>query len=391
MKKLIGVAIVALFLFSFMPAVSSIDGSVEYSENGGGDKVPIEILAIWETNTESYLDDDYTTYGCQIDPPLAYDCYSHVWVYVAVLDQNEPLVVTDEDQVKIDISWPLNNLDGREDLGWGGQAADNLEPVCFATWEEFEAADDIDSGLNAPFICYYNQANDGGTFDGFDYVEWQYFESNVIFFRAQYDLYYHDPAGWYDAEVTIQAHNTDTQVNYFEYVYALSIDPDFSSVDWGYEWELNTWFAEDGDWFWGSEEPTVRNVGNWDTHLGCHFTSGDFQEDKVLFDIRAGDSHPDSEKYNPTYSQANGIDGMEPCNWDYYPIPIDNDFWLGEDTDYDDVLLKCHTMKLDFYLFVIEWNDGVGEYNFEIDLFVWDPEWQPVPGYPCGEPPNYQG
>ena len=388
MKKLIGIFIVALFLFSFMPSVSSINGTIEYSENGGEDKVPIEILAIWETNGDYYLDDDYYSPGCQIDPPLEYGCYTDAWVYVAVLDQNEPLVVTDTDQVKIDISWPDNNLDGREDLGWGGQAANNLEPVYFATWEEFEDANDIDSGANWPFICYYNQAHDGGTYDGFDYVEWQYFESNVIFFKAEYDFYYHDPAGWYDAEVTVQAHNTDTQMNYFEYVYALSIDPDFSTVDWGYEWELNTWFAEDGDWFWGSEAPTVRNVGNWDTQLGCHFTAGDFEEDKVLFDIRAGDSNDESDRYNPTYSEENDIDGMEPCNWYYYPIPIDNDYWLGEDTNYDNVLLKCHTMKLDFYMFVIEWNDGTGVYNFDIDLSVWDPEWQPAPGYPC---PDYEG
>jgi hypothetical protein len=380
MKKLIGVAIVALFLFSFIPSVSSINGTIEYNENGGDDKVPIEILAIWETNGDYELDDDYYSPGCQIDPPLTYDCYTDVWVYVAVLDQNEPLVVTDEDQVKIDISWPQNNL--REDLGWGGEAADNLEPVQFATWEEYEAAHAIDNGANWPFICYYNQANDGGTFDGFEYVEWQYFESNVIFFKARHDLYYHDPAGWYDAEVTVQAHNTDTQMNYFEYVYVLGIDPDFTTVDWGYEWELNTWFAEDGDWFWGSEEPTVRNVGNWDAELGIHFTSGDFQQDKVLFDIRAGDSNSESEKYNPTLSEMWAIDGIVPCSV-YAPIPIDNDYWLGEGTNYDDVLLKCHTMKLDFYMFVIEWNDGVGQYNFDIDLSVWDPEWQPAPGYPC--------
>jgi hypothetical protein len=381
MKKiLLGIIITSLFLAIIPPSISGINGSIEYSENGGEDKVPIEILAIWETNGDYELDDDYYSPGCQIDPPLTYDCYTDVWVYVAVLDQNEPLVVTDEDQVKIDISWPQNNL--REDLGWGGEAADNLEPVQFATWEEYEVAHAIDNGANWPFICYYNQANDGGTFDGFEYVDWQYFESNVIFFKARHDLYYHDPAGWYDAEVTVQAHNTNTEKNCFEYVYVLGIDPDFSTVNWGYEWELNTWFAEDGDWFWGSEEPTVRNVGNWDTELGIHFTSGDFQEDKVLFDIRAGDSHPDSEKYNPTLSEMWAIDGLEPCN-KYYPIPIDNDYWLGEGTNYDDVLLKCHTMKLDFYMFVIEWNDGVGVYNFDIDLSIWDPEWQPAPGYPC--------
>jgi hypothetical protein len=385
MKKLIGVAIVVLFVVSFMPSGSSLNGSIEYNADGGGTTIPIKILAIWETNGDYSLDDDHYSPGCQIDPPLAYDCYSDVWVYVAVLDLNEPQEVTDTDQVKIDISWPQNGH--REELGIGGQAANNLEPVYFATWGEYADADAIDSGSNWPFICYYNQANDGEDLDGYEYIEWQYYESNVLFFRAQYDLYYHDPAGWYDAEVTIQADTYDYQMNYFEYVYALSIDPDFDYVDWGEEYELNTWFAKDGNWYWNDCEdppyPTVRNVGNWDTQLGCHFTSGDFEEDKVMFDIRAGDSHPDSDRYNPTYCEWNGIEGMIPCNWDYYPIPIDNDYWLGEGTNYDDVLLKCHTMKLDFYINIIEWNDGPGVYTFTIDLFTWDPEWQPAPGYPC--------
>jgi hypothetical protein len=390
MKKLIGIAIVALFLISFMPAVSSsIDGSIEYNANGGGTSIPIKILAIWETNGDYSLDDDYYSPGCQIDPPLEYNSYSDVWVYVAVLDLNEPLEVTDTDQVKIDISWPDNDIYDRPELGDGSKAADNLEPVYFATWAEYEDADGIDGGSNWPFICYYNQANDGEDLDGFDYVEWQYFESNVIFFKAQYDLYYHDPAGWYDAEVTIQAGTYDEQMNYFEYVYALSIDPDFTYVNWGAEYQLNTWFAKDGNWNWNDNEnppyPTIRNVGNWDTELGCHFSAGDFDQDKVLFDIRAGDSNPESDKYNPTYCEENSIDGMVPCNWNYYPIPINNDPWLSLEDNYNDVLLKCHLMKLDFYIYIIEWNDGPGVYNFGIDLFCSDPEWQPAPGYPCPE------
>jgi hypothetical protein len=154
MKKLIGIAIVALFLISFMPAVSSsIDGSIEYNANGGGTSIPIKILAIWETNGDYSLDDDYYSPGCQIDPPLEYNSYSDVWVYVAVLDLNEPLEVTDTDQVKIDISWPDNDIYDRPELGDGSKAADNLEPVYFATWAEYEDADGIDGGSNWPFIC----------------------------------------------------------------------------------------------------------------------------------------------------------------------------------------------------------------------------------------------
>jgi hypothetical protein len=390
MKKLLGIAIVALFLVSFMPNVSSIDGTIEYNATGGDTSIPIKILAIWETNGQSWLDDDTYSPGCQIDPPLVYGDYVDVWVYVAVLDLNDPHVVTDTDQIKIDLSWPDNDIPGRPDLGDGSNCVDNLEPVFEATWDEYAAAHAIDGGSNWPFICYYNQANDFEDPDGYDYVHWQYFESNVKFFKAKHQLYYHDPAGWYDVEITVQANTYDVQLNYFEYVYTLSIDPDFTYVDWGAEFELNTWFAKDGNWFWNDAEnppyPTVRNVGNWDTELGCHFDSGDFQWDKVLFDLRAGDSHPDSERYNPSYCEANVIEGMVPSST-YHPIPINNDYWLGFDTDSDDVLLKCHTIKLDFYIFIIEWNAGPGMYNFDIDLYTFDPPWQPAYGHPC---PDYE-
>ena len=393
MKKILGILILASMVIAVVPtSIGGMSGSIEYNSDGSGNTVPIKILAIWETNGDSSLDDDYFSPGCQIDPPLTYESYTDVWVYVAVLDLNEPLEITDTDQVKIDISWPANDIADRPDLGDGSECVDNLEPVYFATWQEYLAADTIDSGANNPFICYYNQANDEEGLDGYDYLEWMYFESNVIIFRAKHDLYYHDPAGWYDVEVTIQASTIDTQLNYFEYVYAISVDPDFTYVDWGPEYQLNTWFAKDGNWIWDENEeepyPTIVNVGNWDTHLGCHFTSGDFQQDKVLFDVRAGDSNPESQKYNPTYCEENGIDGMVPCNWNYYPIPIDNDFWLGPDTNYDDVLLKCHLMKLDFYIRIIEWNKGPGVYNFDIDLFTWDPPWQPAPGFPCPQEPE---
>jgi hypothetical protein len=173
MKKSIGVLIAVMFLVSLMPAVSSIDGTINYNPDGGGNTIPVKILAIWETNGDDYtLDDDYYSPGCQIDPPLEYNAYSEVWVYVAVLDLNDPMEITDTDQIKIDISWPENYIDNREDLGIGGKAWDNLEPVYFATWAEYEMADSIDYGSNWPFICYYNQANDEEYPDGYEYIHW---------------------------------------------------------------------------------------------------------------------------------------------------------------------------------------------------------------------------
>ena len=390
MKKTLAIIVTAaMLLVAVPPAVCSddgIEGSITYNPGGGGNVDPVKILAIWETKSGGTydLDDDPYSPGCQIDPPICYDAYSTVWVYVAVLDPDDDIEYTT--QIKIDISWPDNDISGRPELGDGSKAADNLEPVYEATWEEYEAADAIDSGSNWPFICYYNEANDDDYPDGYYYVEWQWAESNVKFFKAKYDLYYHDPAGWYDAEVTIQASYTDFQYNYFEYVYCLGIIPDFDYIDWGGEHELHEWHAYDGNWCMGFEEPplpTIGNIGNWDTQLGCHFSNGDFNINDVLFDWRAGDSNPESDYYNPTYSEENDIDGMIPCVWTYYPLPIDNDPWLGYDTDYDDVLLKCHYIKLDFYIYIIQWTNGPGPYYFDIDIYYKDPAWQPADGYPC--------
>jgi hypothetical protein len=374
-------------LVALLPAVSSNDsimGSINYNP-GGGNVEPIKILAIWETNGEYWLDDDQYTEGCQIDPPMEYGQYTDVWVYVAIYDPDDDIQYNT--QIKIDISWPDNQIVDRPDLGDGSKAADNLEPVLDATWAEYYAAHSIDYGYNHPFICYYNEANDGQSPDYYDYVYWQYYENNVKFKKAKYELYYHDPAGWYDAEVTIQGSWTDFQYNYFNYVYALSLDPDFDYVDWGGEHELMMWHAYDGNWDWDDTEdpplPTIRNVGTWDTEIGCHFSNGDFNPNDVLFDIRAGDSNPESMYYNPTYSEENGIPGMIPCIWTYYPIPIDNDPWLGNDNGYDDVLLKCHSIKLDFYIKVLQWTNGQGYYNFEIDMYPMSPPWQPVYVGPC--------
>jgi hypothetical protein len=387
-KSLVAISITILLLISVLPVISAngddgMSGNITYAP-GGGNVEPIKILAIWETNGESYLDDDYYSPGCQIDPPMHWDWYSTVWVYLAVYDPDDDIQYNQ--QIKVDISWPDNDLSGRPDLGDGSKAFDNLEPVLDATWAEYAAADAIDYGCNSPFICYYNYANDEEYPDGYDYVYWQYYESNVKFFKAKYEPYYHDPAGWYDAEVTVQGSWTDFQMNYFEYVYCLGFQTDFEHIDWGNEHLLNVWHAYDGNWDWDFPPivlPTIKNIGNWDTVLGCHFSAGDFNVNDVLFDWRAGDSNPESPKYNPTYSEENGIAGMVPCNWNYWPLPIDNDFWLGEDTNYDDVLLKCHKLKLDFYIKVLQWTNGPGEYSWCIDIYTGNPSWQPEPGYPC--------
>ena len=389
-RSFVTISIITMLMISILPAISTSGdktGEITYNPGGGGNVDPIKILAIWETNGESYLDDDTTSPGCQVDPPMEWNQDSTVCVYVAVLDEDDDIL--DTDQIKIDIYYPDNGISDRPDLGDGTKVVDNLEPVVVATWAEYMAAHSLDYGSNSPFICYYNQANDGLDKEKYDYVNWTYFESNVKLFRACYDLYYHDPAGWYKADVTIQGSYVDSQHNFFEYVYSLGAHTDFDVVDWGLEHQLNVWHAVDGNWDWdfGSDvPPTIKNVGNWDAELGFHFTNGDFNANDVRFDVRAGDSNPESDYYCPTYCEVNGIDGMVPCNWNYYPLPVNNYPWLSSDY-YDDVLLKCHKMKLDFYICVLQWTNGPGPYSFGIDIFCEDPSWQPAAGFPC---PNGQ-
>jgi len=174
MKKILVILIIATMALSTIPpTVGGIDGSITYNPNNGN-VAPVKILAIWETKSGGTIDleDDQYNPGCQIDPPLEYDEYSTVWVYVAVLDPDDD--VKYNTQIKIDISWPDSGCEYRPDLGDGSKAADNLEPVLDATWIEYQAAHDIDHGNNIPFICYYNDAYDDEYPEKYDYVEWQW-------------------------------------------------------------------------------------------------------------------------------------------------------------------------------------------------------------------------
>jgi hypothetical protein len=148
---------------------------------------------------------------------------------------------------------------------------------------------------------------------------------------------------------------------------------------------------KDGNWQFDDNIPTVRSVGNWDAELGAHFTNGSFwwdpvnQHDDVYFDIRVGNADPLDDKYNQSYKEANSpplTTGMEPCT-EYFPLPINNTDETGEQTFYDDVLLKCHLAKLDIYLYPKQWSKGLGIYEFGIFILVNAPGYLPIQRDPC--------
>lgn len=373
---------VAILAFSaIIPIISGSTiepkGYVTYDPDGS--KEPIKILAIWET-TWNGSDDDLFKPGCQINPPMSFNASTEVWVYMAIWDPDND--VTHNNQIKVDISWPDNGW--REELGIGGLKDTNLHPVEDATWEEYLAAHAIDVAPNWPFICYYNQANDSEGYEGYDFIHWATFQNDTKFKKVKYEPYYHDPAGWYDAHITIQGQHIDIQMNYWEYVLGVGVEIDFNSLDWGEKTDLFTWYKYDGDHDFDNPPldppmPTIRSIGNWDSVLGANFTNGTFDINDILFDIRAGDESQISSKYNQSFVEANSPDhhpehyiGMYPNRY-YEAIPIDNYEMTGEDI-YNDTLLKCHYAKLDLYIYPIQWTHHDIEYEFDIKLYARSPD-----------------
>jgi hypothetical protein len=363
-------------------------GAVTYdTQSGGGGgsgtTAPIKILAIWETGV-GYLDADTSLIGCQIDPPMEYNGWTTVRAFVAIEDPDG--VLPPENSVKIDMSYPDNDM--HEDLGFGEIPSkwDNKEPVMDGDWYlDYLPAHGIDSGYNNPFICYYNGAKDFFDLEGYDYLEWAFGEGNLVIKYVEFDLWYCDPAGWYDIHVGVYGPTSDEQMNYYEYDMGIGVEIDFDYLDWGRKVDINTWYDYDGNWVFdqneGLQRPTIRNIGNWDAKLGVNFGNGDFDPMYVKYDARVGNSNPLADAYNYSIMERDVPGGLLP-NVDYTPFPINNYNELGDDSR-NDALLKCHTAKMDFYLCPEQWNVGEDLYEFPITIFVNPPAWEPVYVGPC--------
>lgn len=397
---------------AMMPLVVAIEEPIgKITNSGSGQGQPVEIWAMWceviDPNPEGTdpIDDEILVPGCQIDPPLAHHGTVHIRFYTAVYDPDH-----DQQQIKFDLFEP-DNPDGTcyqpgdgnivperdvveydcgvETVLYTIQDGDNIETPqhsnAMSEYLHYEYIyDNYHIPGNQPFICY---KNDKAHVD----IEREFNQNKVWFKWVDYELYYHDMAGWYNISATVLDEDgfSDTQSMFFEYVPTLKVEFDFDLVDWGEQTLLHTWFDNwydgiptglGGDWIFCTDSdygyspvpPTMRNIGNWYTEVQANFSSdiiNGFENGKAFFDIRVGDNHPEAQKYNLSYAQkytdadettsepgiVQTTDEHDSCGLKLDTLskafPMDN-----PGLNVDDVLMICHTVKLNFYIYVIQWN-----------------------------------
>jgi len=377
-----------------------------------------KIIALWETKGDNYNDENpYDMYDtdlddcpmledwCQVDPPMTHGAYTKVRAWVAIDVQNYATEGFDPTLVKFDRSWPDNiyvtEVEGELfGLGDGSvpEAFEDMHPTNYGTWEDYDRAAMLHDEINHKFIDYEEENIPIGDYTPYEYMEYLESETRLVIVYKEFELYYHDPAGWYDIEVQIQTGNWPMKMNYFEYVMGIGIETDFEILNWGNMNGdgLHKWYAHHGNWIFNpneydgspySEKPTIRSIGNWDAVLGVMFSKGTFTHDEdVRFDVRVGESNPGWDRYNVTYAGVDLTDtdsyfGVEETRPGIVPgvlarpLPIDNEDSVGNDLR-NDVLLKCHTAKLDFYVNPHQWNE-YGEHTFDIILSVYAPDYDP--------------
>lgn len=421
MKKTLAVSVVAIMaLTAMLPAVSAtapqkaiadppyeggktpgpalVHGSLTHALDppggGGATNNPVKIAAMWETSGTP-LDDDPCKDGTQVDPPMEYQGWTEVCFFVAVFDLDNfyGQGINDINTVKIELFHPENAGDDNcVEPGDGSLKVDLvLDPMGNTEGlNAFLAAHSVED-VNNHIICYYNEFDYSSV-----YHEWN--ESHIIIYKICYDMYYHQPAGWYHAIATATDNGatSDTQENWWEYVEGLGYELDFDTIDWGTLTNVNQWYWKDGDWEFnaGDGYPTIRNIGNWDVKIGVAFDNWNFgtstyssgTHPDVMFDVRIGDKNPAAAKYNESWYEHTGQE-MWPDGTIYSPIPIDNKV-CSDPYAYsgprDNVLLLCNTTKINFGIYIYKFTHGEDSYGGDILLYALDPEYYPDPHTPCG-------
>jgi hypothetical protein len=410
MKKLFAIIVMVTFaLTAIIPSATAdqiaLQDEPAYLVSGkivqgiGGTGAPIEIWGLWVEVVPAF-DDDNTTDGCQVDPPMAYDGKVSVKFYAIVFDPDG-----DQQQIKFDLFYPDNVNDTGNSIYYPGdgskvparagiQDGENIEPV-METQNKTHYEDDI-LPLNVTgnwFICFQHGKTPAD-------VEAAWLQNDIWFKWVEYELYYHDPAGWYRVNVTAQDDdgNEDSKEMWFEYTPTLGIELDFDQVDWGTETALFKWYTNipGGDWDFDvgpppNDPPTMRNIGNWFTEVHCQFNSSNqgFADGDAFFDIRVGSENPAAHNYNQSYAQKYDPDatlqggltdpdhGAEHDNHGLKldtmskPLPIDNS-WNGHGPYYhpDDVLKICHTAKLNFYIYPTQWSQSPNNDIYTIPMVI---------------------
>jgi hypothetical protein len=340
------------------PNTHNIDGIVDVEPSGTSN--PPIIKCKWEFAVEGQfgMDADPTVNKTQVDPPMEYDGYTPVDVFVIIRDPDN----SDEAMngwVEIDFYHPINN--GADNLMEPGDGSfkDNLILSLIPSADALAILDAIETNdlediiwFNAPYTLTE--------------IKEELMNGDAYCFNATYYMYYHQPAGWYKVEATaFDVHGTPSTpfINYFEYTLGVGIEIDFDAVNWDIVHVCTPkWFH--GNWVFDPteipQEPTVRNIGNWDVEIWLNFSAMGFGKSSdgqtetwdVEFDARIGDTvgHRTNNSYEEEY-------GMPIYPEEEVRLPIDN-FEELNSLFRNHSLLICHTAKISFLIHVLKATEG---------------------------------
>lgn len=382
MRKILTTLSIMMLILSFsmigLAVPSEIPANLEVQPNGASQ--PPIIKCKWEfaVDAANGMDCDPTVPYTQVDPPMTYQDHSQVDFFVIVTDPDNPFEARDG-QVEVDLYHPTNNgLDNIYEPGDGSFKAN----IILTLMDSNEAINIINSIVDNSLedLIWFN--------DGYDIAEvLDELSCNHAFcFKGTYYKYYHQPAGWYPVHVkAYDSNNVQSEifVNYFEYTLGIGIELDFTAIDWGIVHRCEPkWFT--GDWVFDPtvvdpEQPTVRNIGNWDVEIWLNFDNMGFgqsgdgitMEWDVNFDTRLGDTN--GVKSNLSYEETNGVFIMPEED---VLIPVDNSVETG-DTYRNDVLLKCHTAKIGFMIHVLKATLGDVSYGGPVTITAQCPSYVP--------------
>ena len=315
----------------------------------------------------SGVDADLTEEGTQIDTLFEYQGWTWVGYYVVVYDSDS----NDEiNQVAVDVYHPDGELSWN-DYNYGQPRLGDCSfkyDVVLQKVNKFEYIDFLEfvhsQEINGNDIIKYNEVdhvwNVGSEPDQyatqFDEVIAELLNCEAELYYGRSKLHYCQPAGYY--QVHAKAHDIHgglgTLDNCMEYTLGVGIETDFSSIDFGStRFDQLKWLH--GDWIWGNDQPTIRNIGNWDTKISVEFDDlgmgksdldGDGEPDdwNVVYDARMGDAFG-APKGNKSYEEKNNK-FIEPFEDSIIPV----DQWYRVDSE--PVLRKCNTSKISFGILI---------------------------------------
>jgi hypothetical protein len=330
MKRLL---IILITIFAVMamsvPAMAAVDTGVSIS-GGSGDE-PL-IKAKWETP-----DADPTKPETQIMPPVSYQGWSPIEFWAVVTDNP----ITDISVVSVDVYHPS-----------GPPECESFKfQVILNPYLDAFADGVIDSEEAAQAIEAFDMAYYGGLVtlnEEFSYedVVHELSQGEAWIWCGAYEMYYHQPAGWYwvdafaiDAGPVAEVSHL---INQFEYVAVTAAEFDFTSLNYG---SITTDGVISGDSTFGTAAPTMRNLGNTWLQVQVQQDDMGFGQSttgwNVAFDARVGSltDRPQGSDgtftvYDPAF--AKGPTSPDPGKWTTLP----------------GVVHLCNTWKMDFSIHI---------------------------------------